>query len=124
MYNRYIPQSDGSFRRSQIPDPCPVKPVPLPLRKEPAITEPEKPPNHNTPIKPPKPHHYGPKAGKYHAPNPEPVGSGISGFLRQLLPKDFDSSDLLVILLLLLMADDSEENQSTALLTMALYLFL
>jgi hypothetical protein len=44
--------------------------------------------------------------------------------LRQLLPKNFDTGDLLIILLLLLMAGDSKEDQNTALLTLALYLFL
>lgn len=46
------------------------------------------------------------------------------GFLRQLLPKNIDTGDLLVIALLLLMAGDCQEDKSTALLTMALYLFL
>ena len=45
-------------------------------------------------------------------------------FLRQLLPADFDTGALLIVLLLLLMAGDCEENQSNALLTLALYLFL
>jgi hypothetical protein len=40
------------------------------------------------------------------------------------LPRNFDTGDLLIILLLLLMAGDSKEDQSTALLTLALYLFL
>ncbi len=44
------------------------------------------------------------------------------GFLRQLLPKDFDIEDLLVVLLLLLMA--GEEDSGNALLTLALYFFL
>lgn len=46
------------------------------------------------------------------------------GFLRQLLPKDFDTGDLLVVILLLLMSSDCGEDQNTALLTLALYLFL
>ena len=41
-----------------------------------------------------------------------------------MLPKDFDTEDLLVILLLLLMAGDCQEDQNSALLTLALYLFL
>lgn len=45
-------------------------------------------------------------------------------FLRQLLPKEFDTEDLLIVLLLLLMAGDCQENQNTALLTLVLYLFL
>jgi hypothetical protein len=48
----------------------------------------------------------------------------VSGFLRNLLPKDFDTGDLLVVLLLLLMAGDNSEDHTSALLTLALYLFL
>jgi len=57
-------------------------------------------------------------------PNREPETSSILGFLKQLLPKDMDTGDLLVVLLLLLMSGDCLEDQNTALLTLALYLFL
>ena len=50
--------------------------------------------------------------------------SSVTGFLRNLLPKDFDTADLLIVLLLLLMAGDCREDQNTALLTLVLYLFL
>ncbi len=49
---------------------------------------------------------------------------GILDFWRQLLPKDFDTGDLLIVLLLLLMAGDGQEDQNSALLTLALYLFM
>lgn len=49
---------------------------------------------------------------------------GILQFFRQMLPGDFDAEDLLVVLLLLLMSGDCKEDQNTALLTLALYLFL
>ena len=49
---------------------------------------------------------------------------GVPSFLGQLLPKDFDTGDLIVVLLLLLLAGDCEEDRSTALLTLALYLFM
>ena len=43
--------------------------------------------------------------------------------MKQLLPRDFDTADLIVVLLLLLIsADGSDDN--CALLTLALYLFL
>ena len=48
----------------------------------------------------------------------------VPGFLRQLLPKDFDTADLLVVILLLLMTGDCEDDQNWALLTLVLYLFL
>ena len=44
--------------------------------------------------------------------------------MHQLLPKDFDTGDLIVVLLLLLMAGDCEEDRNTALLTLALYFLM
>ena len=41
-----------------------------------------------------------------------------------MLPKNIDTEDLLIILLLLLMSGDCAEDQNTALLTLAIYLFL
>ena len=55
--------------------------------------------------------------------NPPEMGN-IGGFLKRLLPKDFDTGDLIVVLLLLLMAGDKPEEKNTALLTLALYCFL
>lgn len=141
MYNRYIPQSDGSYRRSRIPDNPPVSASPKhnshSAPEEPHIpaSEPEAPcanqqefaHKHNPPKQAcprqgghsPRPRPYPPKQ-EYH---PEPGGS-ISGFLRQLLPKNFDTGDLLVVILLLLMAGDCNDDQNMALLTLALYLFI
>lgn len=58
--------------------------------------------------------------------HPKESGSetNIGSFLRNLLPRDFGTEDLIVILLLLLMAGESQEDQNSALLTLALYLFL
>ncbi len=53
----------------------------------------------------------------------EPLNSA-AGFLRRLIPQGLDTGDLLVIILLLLMAGDSKEDNNTALLTLALYLFM
>ena len=101
MYNRYIPQQDGSHRRSRVGEPSPPAPPP---QKSPAAQE--------LPSPPPIPEHRIPPTGN------------IGGFLRQLLPKDFDTGDLIVVLLLLLMAGDKPEDRNTALLTLALYCFL
>lgn len=57
-------------------------------------------------------------------PHPNERCDNGPGFLQKLLPKDFDTGDLIVILLLLLMAGDCEEDRSTALLTLALYLIM
>ena len=101
MYNRYIPQNDGSYRRNRIQDNCRQPPPPEP------------------PCPPPPPEPCSPSVPKY-----SQTGAGAGGFLRQLLPRDFDTGDLLIVLLLLLMAGDCPENQNTALLTLAIYLFL
>ena len=98
LYNRYIPQQDGTFRKRQEPDP--VRPNPPT-------------PNPAVPESPPRP--------PYREP---PMTGSVSGFLKRLIPKDFDTGDLIVVLLLLLMAGDKPEDKSTALLTLALYCFL
>ena len=92
MYNRYIQQQDGSYRKNRMPEQSPPRP-------EPPHQEPPPPP-------------------------PSRNGQSAEGFLRSLLPKNLDTGDLAVVLLLLLIAGDSREEQNTALLTLALYLFL
>lgn len=108
MYNRYIPQPDGSYQRSHVPEKRPPQP---PQRPSPPPPKPE------PPFPPPQPPHSPPP------PKPPEHGS-ISGFLRNLLPPDFDTGDLIVVLLLLLLAGDCEEDRSTAMLTLVLYLFM
>ena len=100
MYNRYIPQQDGSYRRNRMQDNC-----------KPPTPQPPKP----TPPPPEPCHHKEPRHSQ--------SGECAGGFLRRLLPKDFDTGDLLIVLLLLLMAGDCPEDQNTALLTLAIYLF-
>lgn len=101
MYNRYIPQSDGSYRKNRVQE---QRPAPPP-RPSPA-----------------------PAPQKQEDPRPCPPansrGGSVGGFLRNLLPKEFDTGDLLIVLLLLLMAERCEEEQNTALLTLALYFFM
>ena len=98
MYNRYIPQPDGTYRRNRVSDNAPSQ-QPPPLQEK-------------TPPPPPQP-----------APPPpaNPLQGGpIGSFLKQLLPRDFDTADLMIILLLLLMAGDNEKERGTAILTLAL----
>ena len=99
MYNRYIPQQDGSHRRNRVEEP----PQATPDKPASVMPIPE--------VPPPPPH------------CPPPSGN-VGGFLRQLIPKDFDTGDLIVVLLLLLMAGDRPEERNSALLTLALYCFL
>lgn len=141
MYNRYIPQPDGSYRRNRVPDMSSEAPRPMPPREEPRRSPPPQepcPPEQEAP-----PCRNGQPCGQPRSscrPSPPPRSNppqqtppqnsqphrdtGAGSFLRQLLPKDFSTEDLLVVLLLLLMAGDCQENQNSALLTLALYLFL
>ena len=106
MYNRYIPQSDGSFRRSAVPD----RQTRPPQQKKAA----------NSPGHPePKP----PQAPPVVSQNSSDRCSA-EGFLRNLLPKNLDTGDLIVVLLLLLMSEDDKEDKNMLLLTLALYLLL
>lgn len=107
MYNHYIPQSDGSYRRSAVPDQR-RQPKPKPDPKPEPKPEPPCPP-------PPKP-------------EPEPPvcaqsGGNILDFLKGLLPREIDTADLLIIFLLLLMNKDDEGGLSP-ILTLALYFLL
>lgn len=100
MYNRYVPQSDGSFQRNRMPDKTPPSGSPPPPPQQPA----QPPPPPSMPI--------------------IQSSGGPFGFLKQILPKGFDFGDLAILFLLLLMAGDNKENRDNALLTMALYFIL
>ena len=104
MYNHYIPQSDGSYRRSSQSDQRRPPPPPKP-RPEP---EPPCPPEPPKPVPPP--------------PCPPPQ-SGILDFFKGLLPKGLDTADLMIVFLLLLMNKDDEGGISPV-LTLALYFLL
>lgn len=116
MYNRYIPQPDGSYRRNAMPEQRqnPQRSVPHSQRPTPP------PPMNSSQVSPPQIHPpQAPPPGRQPPPT-EP----ISGFLRQLIPQGFDTGDLIIVLLLLLIAGDSKEARSNALLTLALYFIL
>lgn len=100
MYNRYVPQADGSYQRNRMQDTAPKKAPPPP------------------PVPPPPPSPCDP------VPHQIPNSVGIGNFFKQLLPQGLDTADLLIILLILLMAGDCEEDRNYALLTLALYFFM
>ena len=102
MYNRYIPQSDGTFQKNRMAEQR------YPPRSNPP-PKPSCPPPQNEPMQ--------------HTP-PSKCETNAVNFLRQLLPKNFDTGDLLILLLLLLMAGDCKEEKNNALLTLALYFFM
>lgn len=121
MYNRYIPQSDGSYRRSRVPDHPVEQPHPAPPRQAPPPPppEPEPEPVHTPPPQdPPRQQSRPPRQES----RQDSQGSNVMGFLKQLLPQNFDTGDLMVVLLLLLMSENCKDN--TALLTLVIYLFL
>ena len=101
MYNRYTPQPDGSYRRNRMPEEPHRQPVQQPPQQQQPLTQ---------------PHYERPSAGSQ--------GGSILGFLQNILPKGLDTGDLLIIILLLLMAGDCQEEQNSAILTLAIYLFL
>lgn len=107
MYNRYIPQDDGSHRRNPVRNDN--QPVRAPVNsREPMHQEEES---------------QSPTLTQPDSPNIREKQSAGS-FLRGLLPRDLDTGDLLIIVLLLLLAGDSKEDKNNALLTLALYLFM
>ena len=115
MYNRYIPQPDGSYRRNRVPDPSRPKTASRPA--PPPKPEP-------CPPQEPQPCPCGKEEPREHKKPPCQQNGNVGGFLRQLLPKDFDTGDLIIVLLLLLMAGDCEEDRNNALLTLALYFMM
>ena len=104
MYNHYIPQSDGSYRRNPQPEqrrPNPPRPKPEPPKQEP-------PP-------PPPP--------SLPCPPQQPSQGSILDFFKGLLPRGLDTADLMIVFLLLLMNKDDEGGISPV-LTLALYFLL
>lgn len=119
MYNRYVPQPDGSFRRNRVPDQSHrehQRPQRQGAPKPPVCPPPE--PEQCVPPPPP------PKKDNRRKQNRPQEKESITGFFKNLLPKDLDTADLLIILLLLVMAGDCEEDKNNALLTLALYFLL
>ncbi len=113
MYNRYIPQPDGSYKKNRVSEP---------KRNEQSRRQMPQPPRESPPPPPPPRQEYQNHNQQRHHPRRE--SDSISGFFKNLLPKDLDTGDLMIILLLLLMAGDCDEDKNTALLTLALYFFM
>ena len=135
MYNRYVPQSDGTFRKSRIPEPPknpPGKPSQFPNPpKKTGLSQPLGKPG----ARPPMTYRRRSSSQEPCETISEPIPAqgesctqgrdgGIGSFLRQLLPKGLGTEDILIILLLLLMCGDSEKEKNNALLTLVIYLFL
>ena len=125
MYNRYVPQADGSFRRSRIQEPVNQreKSVNTPPPAQEAAQR-EKAGNHIfTPNRNDTyPQRNGPPVRT--SPHNDNTAASVGSFLKGLLPSNFDTEDLMVILLLLLMSGNSGSDQNAALITLVIYLFL
>ncbi len=106
MYNRYVPQADGSYSRRSMPDRAAKPQRPAAKPSDPPRTCSQEP----APCPARKP--------------PKPQSSGSGGLFQRCFPNGLDTEDLIIILLLLLIAGDCREDQSFALLTLGLYLFM
>lgn len=144
MYNRYIPRPDGSFQRNRMPERGDRRPAPSqsgtqqsqrPQQQErPRCPQEEPQQARPRPQQASQQENCGPDRQESRqqeaCPPSRPAASenrsamSAGSFLKQLLPKDCDTGDLLIIVLLLLMAGDCKEEKNTALLTLALYLFM
>ena len=120
MYNRYIPQPDGTYTRRSVQDPAQSRTV----RKDPE--EHIHPAPQPVPVNCPPQEHSRSSVPRKQRPMPRQRNEkSAAAFLKELLPRDLDTGDLLIVILLLLMsADSSGEDQGNALLTLALYLFM
>lgn len=121
MYNRYIPQPDGTYQKRRMNGPVQARsprPKPQPACPPPEMPVPPCDPPQDAPQACPPPEHKPPC-------HPPAQNSGnLLNFFKNLLPGDLDTADLLIVLLLLLMAGDQSEDKNTALLTLALYFLL
>lgn len=102
MYNRYVPRPDGSYAKSRVAGSTTNKSSQQRNYKPPKVQ--------------PEPDIPSVKESLHKADSTD--------FLRRLMPKNFDTGDIIVILLLLLMAGDSQEEKNNAILTIALYFLL
>lgn len=116
MYNHYIPQSDGSYRRNSVPDRQRQQSRNPQQSQQPQKQPPKQRPHPEPPKDPPCP------------PQPQPQqparqSESILDFLKGLFPREIDAADLMVLFLLLLMNRD-EDDDFSPMLTMALYFLL
>lgn len=121
MYNRYIPQPDGTYRKNRVHEP-----VIIPEKRKHDHSEQEECEKPQKQVEPEScaPLPCPPQTQQVNRKEPVPQHTDAGDFLRRLLPKDLDTGDLLIIILLLLMSGDCKEDKNTALLTLALYFFL
>ncbi len=106
VYNRYVPQADGSFRKTTVQEPLDCDGSSIP---------------YEPPMIPCQHLDEGKSGGCGRCCS---SGLGLGSFFRNLFPQGLDVEDLIVVLLLLLLSQDGGKNGNRALLTLGAYLFL
>lgn len=112
MYQRYIANPDGTFRKTVVDEPAPS--CPPPLDPIPPTARPN-----NCPLPEIEASSPCPPAPSVPCPPDRPPLS-----LRSLLPETLDVGDLLLVLILLLLLIDSEEEDSRTILLVLAAFFL
>ena len=101
VYNRYIPDADGSFRRMRVEERAAAPPITAVQPQETA----------SAPCPPPR--------------EPQPACREVGHPLRGLLPAGIDTGDLLIlVILLLLLIDGDEDDTLSVLLTFAAFILM
>ena len=96
MYNRYIPSEDGTYRRQVVEERC--------GKREPPPAKPAAPPQ------------------KKPAPRPQPSAPAPRAPLSLFC--GMDTADLLILLILLLLMTDDGSDNTSLIITIALYFLL
>lgn len=126
MYNRYIPQPDGSYRRNRVPD-MSRQPQQSQAAQRSRQENDHCPKEENHPCPPARQENRRGCRQERRPPEKPPAclqNGNVGSFLKNLLPRDFDTGDFFILLLLLLMAGDCEDDKNSTLLTLVLYLFM
>ena len=111
MYNRYVPNPNGSYERHRVPSPPPASQASRSVTPQAQKA--------GKPEPPAAPQNRSQTSQKPQAGHMKPAPSRKPAFLE-----NFDSGDLLVLLILLLILKEGEEDTLTLLLTIgAFFLF-
>lgn len=123
MYNRYVPQADGSFQKQKLQEPQSAYTAPLTTEAEISAPAVSCAPLHDNPPQD-TPDSSCDCSDHTQEPAHPPEPRGLGQFLKSLFPQGLDSEDLIVILLLLLISGDKGKDGNSALFTLGAYLFL
>ena len=121
MYNRYIPQPDGTHKRKRAFDQAnntiPLQTICPHIERVPEKT------NTYTHGSNEKTSVASTSENRNNARN-KAITQRTNSFLQNIFPRELDAGDLLIIILLLLVSGDCPDEQNNALLTLAIYLFM